>query len=93
MTRAGSLDTFGGSCSNQGSGGNVQVVYTDTDNNYTTTFSITGDITITHNLGKYPAVTVIDSGGTEVDVEVIHLSLNSCRLLISPPTSGTVTLN
>ena len=49
--------------------------------------------TITHNLGKYPAVTVIDSAGEEVEGEVAHASLNALQITFSAGFSGTASLN
>lgn len=91
--RSGSLNTFGGSCPQGGSTTMPEGSTVWIDRNYKQDFEITGDITITHSLGKYPAVTVIDSGGNEVDVDVIYLSTNQVRLLITPPTAGSVTCN
>lgn len=48
---------------------------------------------ITHNLGKYPAVSVIDSAGTEVEGEVQYIDLNNVRLIFSAEFSGKATLN
>lgn len=50
-------------------------------------------VSVPHNLGKYPAVTVIDSAGDEVIGDVQHLSANSLQLIFSAPFSGTVFCN
>src|SRR5687767_11484425 len=50
-------------------------------------------VTVTHNLGKYPSVTVFDSAGDEVEGTVRHLSTNSLGLTFSAPFSGTVVCN
>lgn len=92
--RTGALSTFGSSCPQGSTGGTLPEGSTVwIDRNFTQAFEITGDITITHGLGKYPAVTVIDSGGNEVDVDIIYLNLNQCRLLLTPATAGTATFN
>jgi hypothetical protein len=49
--------------------------------------------TINHNLGKRPTVDVIDSGGSTVIGEVVHLSVNSVRLDFSSAFGGTAYLN
>lgn len=48
---------------------------------------------IAHNLGKYPSVTVVDSGGTEVEGDIDHLSINSCNIIFSAPFTGKAYLN
>lgn len=49
--------------------------------------------TIVHNLGKKPAVTVIDSGGNEWQTAVEHVSANQCVVRFSAPFSGVAFLN
>ena len=46
---------------------------------------------IPHNLGRYPAVTVLDSGGSEVEVSVLHDSINQATLTLSYAISGIAT--
>lgn len=48
---------------------------------------------ITHNLGKYPSVTVIDSSNMIVIGEVEYTSLNSVIVSFSSAFSGTAYLN
>ena len=48
---------------------------------------------VTHNLGKEPAVTVVDSAGTEVIGEVEYVSLNKCILRFQAPFSGKAIFN
>ena len=43
---------------------------------------------ITHNLGGYPSVTVVDSGKTQVIGEVTYLSETSIRVDFTQPFSG-----
>lgn len=69
-----------------GSGGN--------DKNYVhTQEQASKEWTIIHNLGKYPAVSVIDSAGTEVEGEVHYVDLNKVKLIFSAEFSGKATLN
>jgi hypothetical protein len=44
---------------------------------------------IPHNLGFYPNVTVIDSGGSTVEGEVVYTSINSLTLIFTAGFSGT----
>lgn len=48
---------------------------------------------VDHNLGKYPSITVIDSSGSEVLGEVVHVSLNSLVVRFSASFSGTAICN
>lgn len=64
-----------------------------TDKNYFATLSGETDITITHNLDKYPSVTIIDSAGDEVHGEYKHLNTLSTRLKFSAGFSGKAIFN
>jgi len=48
---------------------------------------------ITHNLDKYPSVTIFDFSGTEYEAEVTHLDINSSILTFSIPFVGYADLN
>lgn len=48
---------------------------------------------ITHNLGKHPAVTVVDSAGTVVVGEIKYLDLNSIRITFTAEFSGKAYFN
>lgn len=48
---------------------------------------------ITHNLGKYPAVTIVDSGGREVTGSVEHVSVNKVIIRFENAFSGTAYFN
>ena len=48
---------------------------------------------ITHNLGKFPSVTVVDSAGTQVLCEIIHNDLNSTTIKFSELFAGFAYLN
>lgn len=48
---------------------------------------------IEHNLGKYPSVTVKDSGGSTCVGEVEYLGLNKLAVHFSLPVSGRAYLN
>lgn len=50
--------------------------------------------TITHNLGKYPSVTVVDSAGTAInDPYVSYTNANSLALQFDAPFAGDAYLN
>ena len=48
---------------------------------------------ITHNLGKYPAVSVVNSGGTVSIGEVTYINLNQVTITFSAMFSGRAYLN
>ena len=48
---------------------------------------------ITHNLNKYPSVTVLDSSGTEVVGDIHYDSENQCTLTFKGAFKGSATLN
>ena len=48
---------------------------------------------VTHNLNKYPSVTVIDSAGTTVDCTVTYINSNECELKFNAAFKGTAYLN
>lgn len=49
--------------------------------------------TVNHNLGYRPAVEVMNGGGEEIEAEVLHISVNQCRVTFNTPTAGSVRLN
>lgn len=48
---------------------------------------------IIHNLGWHPNVTVVDSGGSTVEGELVHLTANSLRLIFSGAFTGVAYLS
>lgn len=68
-----------------GSGGDL--AYTHTQLAPSTTWLVT------HNLGKYPAVTVVDSGGTLVVGDVQHTSPNQLTITFTAAFGGVAHLN
>lgn len=48
---------------------------------------------ITHNLGKYPAVTVIDSAGDQVEGDLRYIGLNAVRISFGAAFSGRAFFN
>lgn len=43
---------------------------------------------ITHNFGYKPAVSVRDSGGSEVEAEILHINNNETRIYFASPQEG-----
>mgnify|MGYP003387066120 CR=1 FL=1 len=48
--------------------------------------------TINHNLGFKPSVTVLSSGGQEIETEVLHTSVNQCLVYFIVATAGSARL-
>lgn len=58
---------------------------------FTQVFPISGEWIVNHNLGAKPAaVTVLSSGGVEVEANIVHMSDNQFRVLLNPPMAGQV---
>lgn len=63
------------------------------DANFTQAFTTASTVTVTHNLGKLPSVTVIDTAEDICFGDVQYLSTNALRVTFSAATSGTVICN
>ena len=48
---------------------------------------------IVHNLNRFPSITVVDSGGSEIIPTVIYIGSNQVQLHFSYETSGKAYLN
>lgn len=48
--------------------------------------------TLNHNLGLRPAVTVLDTGGNEVDAEIAHTHANQLVIRFARPLAGLARL-
>lgn len=48
---------------------------------------------INHNLGVRPSVSITETGGNELDAEVLHISLNQCHVVFNTPTAGLARVN
>lgn len=66
---------------------------TSGDLHFVQQFTSLATVPCNHQLGKKPAVTVIDSAGDEVEGEVEHVSINDLVVRFSAATSGQVILN
>ena len=49
--------------------------------------------TVTHNLGKYPAVTLFDSSGREFKAQIDHVSDNQLTVTLGAALSGEANCN
>jgi len=63
------------------------------DKNFTYDFTSQASFTVTHNLAKYPSVTVFDSAWEQVEGSIDYLDINSVKIDFSAPFSGVLTLN
>lgn len=63
------------------------------DKHFSQPFTSQSIVTVTHNLGKYPAVTVLDSAGDECEGTVVHTSMNALTVYYSASFSGVITCN
>lgn len=48
--------------------------------------------TINHNLGLRPSVTILDSGGAEVEADVTHINANQLVIRFAIPVAGVARL-
>jgi hypothetical protein len=63
------------------------------DKTYSLDFTNSSEVTVTHNLGKLPAVTINDSTGDEVEGQVEHLSINQLVTRFSSSFTGKIVCN
>lgn len=64
------------------------------DKNFVYVQATSSDIwEITHNLNKYPAVTVVDSGGSVVIGEIVYIDENNVRITFASAFSGKAYFN
>lgn len=64
------------------------------DKNYVHTQSAAAATwTVIHNLGKFPAVEVVDSGGSTLITDVHYIDTNQLTVSFGSPTSGKVYVN
>lgn len=62
------------------------------DKHHETSFVGT-NATITHDLGKYPAVTVLTTAGDEIVCDVEYLNINQLQIMLATSSSVTVLCN
>lgn len=63
------------------------------DKNFLQNFTNSSEVTVTHNLNKYPAVTVTDSTGDEVEGQIEHTSVNQLIARFTSSFTGKVVCN
>ena len=63
------------------------------DKHYEQPFNSVSTVTLDHNLNKYPAITIIDSAGTQFIADVNHTTINKTILSWNGATSGTAYAN
>jgi len=64
------------------------------DRHFPFTQNVSSDTwSITHNLAKFPSVTIVDTGGNEVTGEVEHIDNNNLIVKFSAEFTGTAYLN
>tara|TARA_R110000764_G_C10882879_1_gene369311 strand:+ start:21 stop:743 length:723 start_codon:yes stop_codon:yes gene_type:complete len=63
------------------------------DKNFTETVSLSTTWTVNHNLNKYPAVSILDTAGTEVYGQIDYVSLTQVVITFVLPVAGRVTCN
>jgi len=71
-------------------------VFTAGDKNFVSSnisFSSNTATTVTHNLGKFPSVTVVDSAGSHVVGDVQHTSINSLTITFKNNFTGKIYVN
>ena len=63
------------------------------DKNYVQAFTVASQVIVTHNLQKFPAVTVVSSNKQIVIGDVTYTDMNNLTVTFSAPFSGTVYCN
>lgn len=63
------------------------------DKHYTYSILSQSYVGIQHNLGKKPAVTVLDTNGDEVFPDILHIDENTTTITFAEIFTGTVTFN
>ncbi len=82
-------------CTQQMSGEAVwkPMVSTSEDRNLVYPFVNQSVVTIVHNFGKFPSVTILDNLEEEIMADVDHVSNNQCVITFNSQVSGKVILN
>ncbi len=60
------------------------------DKYYKQDFTNVDSVVVSHNLGKYPSVHVLDAAETEYVVDVVHGSINQCTVSWNGLITGKV---
>ena len=70
-------------------GGTVIEIGTQTQS-YESTFTLVNEVVITHNLNRYPIVSVINTEGETIVIQINHLDRNNLRASWNESMSGTI---
>jgi hypothetical protein len=63
------------------------------DLNQLITFTADDSISIEHNMGKFPSVTIMLANGVEIEGDVQHTDANELTVTLSEPLTGKISLN
>lgn len=63
------------------------------DKTYSQPFTNSAEITVTHNLGKYPSTQIFDSAGDQVEGMISHVSVNELTVTFTASFTGTIICN
>ncbi len=63
------------------------------DKTFKQDFTNASSVTVSHNLNKYPAVTIINSAGAEVEGDPNYIDANTLTISFSASFSGSVLCN
>lgn len=63
------------------------------DKNFVQEFTNSSEVTVDHSLNKFPAVTITNSAGDEVEGEVEHVSVNQLIARFSASFTGKLVCN
>ena len=63
------------------------------DKNFTELVSLSTTWTVNHNLNKFPAVSILDTAGTEIYGQIEYVSLTQVVITFVVPVAGRVTCN
>ena len=63
------------------------------DAHFEQSFAATSSVTVTHDLGKKPAVTITDTAGDEVFGDIQHITDNQFIVTFSANTTGDIFCN
>ena len=74
-------------CSGPGSAGPGDLHYTFTQLTAAATW------TVAHNLGKYPSVSIVDTGNTQLMADVHYVDANNLTISFGAATSGSAYIN
>lgn len=80
-------NTTGSSGGSSGGGGGAAETYEHSQSTPSSMWMIQ------HNLGRYPSVTVVDSGGTVVEGDIQYIDQNNLKVTFSAPFGGKAFLN